>query len=229
MSSASNAIAGPSSVSTGFLQSTIGKKVVMAVTGVILFGYVIVHMIGNLQIYQGAAKLDAYAHTLKGIPALLWGVRTLLLVSVILHIITAIQLTLLKQRARPSGYVKWKSRDSSYASRTMMWSGPLLAAFVVYHLLHFTTGQAHPDFRDAEVYRNVIIGFQNIPAAIAYIIAMLMLGLHLYHGAWSMFQSVGIHHPRYTPWLKRFAAIAAIALMVGNISIPVSVMLGILR
>lgn len=229
MSTSASALAGQTSVQTGFFDSTIGKKAVMAVTGFILFGFVIGHMIGNLQVYQGPAKLDGYAHTLRSLPALLWGARIVLLMSVILHIISAIQLALLNQKARPEAYVKKKSIGSTYASRTMMWSGPMLGAFIVYHLLHFTTGQAHPDFRGEEVYRNVMIGFQNIPASVAYIVAILMLGTHLYHGVWSMFQSVGIHHPRYTPWLKRFAAVASAALVAGNISIPVSVMLGILK
>lgn len=229
MSSAANALAGQTSAPTGFLSSTIGKKVIMAVTGFILFGFVIGHMIGNLQIYQGPEKINAYAHTLKSLPPLLWGTRITLLLSVILHITAAIQLTLLKQKARPVAYVRKQNIASSYASRTMMWSGPILAAFIVYHLLHFTTGQAHPQFSETDVYRNVIIGFQNVPASIAYIIAMLMLGTHLFHGVWSAFQSLGINHPKYTPWFKRLALVAAVALMAGNISIPVSVMLGILQ
>ncbi|MBI4909216.1 MAG: succinate dehydrogenase cytochrome b subunit [Acidobacteria bacterium] len=229
MSSAATAVASPSSVETGFFDSAIGKKVVMAITGCFLFVFVIGHMIGNLQIYQGAEKINAYAHMLKSIPALLWGMRIALLVSVILHLTMAIQLTLLKRKARPVAYVKKQSIASSYASRTMIWSGPILGAFIVYHLLHFTTGQAHPEFSETDVYRNVIVGFRNVPAAGFYIVAMLMLGMHLFHGVWSMFQSLGINHPRYTPWFKLFAAVASYGLMAGNISIPVSVMLGILN
>src|SRR5262249_40866936 len=146
--------------------------------------------------------------SLRAIPALLWGVRVALLVSVILHITAAVQLSLLNAKARPQGYVKKKNAGSTYAARTMMWSGPILLAFIIFHLLHFTTGQVHPDFHEGMVYHNVISGFQNIPASIAYIAAMLLLGMHLYHGAWSMFQSVGINHPRYTPWFRKFAAIA---------------------
>lgn len=229
MSSAASALASQSSIKTGFLDSTIGKKIVMAVTGFILFGFTVGHMVGNLQIYQGPEKINAYAHTLKSLPPLLWGTRITLLVSVLLHVTMAIQLTLLKQKARPVAYVRKKSIASSYASRTMMWSGPILGAFIVYHLLHFTTGQAHAQFSETDVYRNVILGFQNVPAAAFYIVAMLMLGTHLYHGVWSVFQSLGINHPRYTPWFKRLAAVAAFGLMAGNISIPVSVMLGILN
>jgi len=230
MSTASAALTGKTSSHIGFWESTVGKKAVMAVTGAILFLFVVGHMIGNLQIYLGAEKLDHYAQTLRSIPSLLWGVRLVLLVSVILHIIAATQLGLRARRARPRAYVKWTSAGTTYASRTMYWSGPILLAFIIYHILHFTTGQAlGPEFREGEVYHNVIVGFSFVPASIVYIIAMLMLGSHLYHGVWSMFQSVGISHPRYTPLLKKLAAIAAAALVIGNISIPVSVMLGILK
>lgn len=229
MSTASSALAGKTSSRIGFWESTVGKKAVMAVTGAILFLFVVAHMIGNLQVYLGQEKLDNYAHLLKSIKSLLWGERVTLLLSVILHITAATQLGLRNRRARPRAYVKWASAGSTYASRTMYWSGPILLAFIIYHILHFTTGQAlGPQFREGEVYHNMIVGFSFVPASIAYIIAMLMLGMHLCHGVWSMFQSMGVSHPRYTPLLRKFA-VAAAALVIGNISIPVSVMLGILK
>src|SRR5687768_937416 len=123
-----------------FIASTIGRKVLMAVTGVILFGFTIGHMLGNLQVYQGPEKLNAYAAFLKATPAILWGTRSILLVSVLLHIWAAVSLSLQNHRARPVAYAGRSWREASYASRTMMWSGPLLALFIVYHLLHFTTG-----------------------------------------------------------------------------------------
>lgn len=210
-------------------ESAIGKKLIMAVTGGILFLFVVAHMLGNLQIYLGARQLDAYARGLSALPVLLWGARCALLLCVVLHVTCAIQLSLANRRARPQAYVKKSSAGSSYASRTMMWSGPMLFLFIVYHLLHFTTGHAHPDFREGMVYRNVITGFQNWPASLVYIAAMAMLGLHLYHGAWSMFQSAGVSHPRYTPLLKLFAAVASGVLTAGNISIPIAVLMGVLR
>lgn len=210
-------------------QASIGKKLVMAATGVVLFGFVVLHLLGNLQVYLGQEVFDAYAAKLRGMPALLWGFRAVLLTSVVLHIVTATQLWLLSRRARPTAYVVRKPVASTYASRTMYWSGPMLAAFIIYHLLHFTTGQAHPSFVDTHVYDNLVSGFRQIPASVAYIIAMSMLGLHLYHGVWSMFQSVGVNHPRYTPWLKRFAAAATIFIVGGNISIPVAVLAGLVR
>src|SRR5262245_14940884 len=162
-----------------FVTSTIGQKVVMAVTGVILFGFTIGHMLGNLQVYQGPEKLNAYAAFLKATPALLWGTRSVLLVSVILHIWAAVSLSQKNHQARPVAYAGRRWREGSYAARTMMWSGPILGLFIVYHLLHFTTGQAHPHFDEHDVYANFVIGFQDPRASAVYIVAMVALGFHL--------------------------------------------------
>lgn len=215
-----------------FYQATIGKKVVMALTGVILFGFLLGHLAGNLQIFEGPEKLNEYARFLREKPALLWGARTVLLLSVILHIISSIQLTLIKNAARPVGYQKKENIGSSYASRTMMWSGPIIAAFIIYHLLHFTLGPAHPsypNFDQHDVYRNVVEGFQVPAVSIFYIVAMVLLGLHLFHGLWSMFQTLGVNHPKYNPALRRFAAIFTAVIVAGNISIPIAVLTGIVR
>jgi len=212
-----------------FYEATIGKKVVMAVTGVILFGFVVGHLIGNLQIFLGREKIDAYGEFLHSKPSLLWTARSVLLLAVGLHIIASIQLAGLKSKARPVGYVKKASVGSTYASRTMMWSGPIILAFVIYHLLHFTFGTVLPEFQEGHVYDNMVSGFRRIPVSIAYIVAMALLGTHLYHGIWSMFQSVGVAHPRYTRVIKIFAAAATIFIVVGNISIPVAVMTGIVH
>ncbi|HYZ83019.1 MAG TPA: succinate dehydrogenase cytochrome b subunit [Bryobacteraceae bacterium] len=210
-----------------FYQATIGKKVVMAVTGIILFGFVLAHMLGNLQIYLGREVLDHYAVSLRQVPALLWGARAVLLLAVVLHIWTAIQLAALKKAARPVGYVKKDSIISSYAARTMYWSGPILAAFIVYHLLQFTFGKLTPEFEHLKPYENVVAAFSNPLISLVYIVAMVFLCLHLYHGLWSMFQSLGANHPKYSPLLRRFAAIFSILILLGNISIPISVMLGV--
>jgi succinate dehydrogenase / fumarate reductase, cytochrome b subunit len=209
-----------------FYDSTIGKKTVMAVTGAILFGFVLAHMAGNLQVFLGRDAFDAYARLLRAEPALLWAARLILLVSVVLHIVAAVQLTALKQKARPIGYQKKANVDSSYAARTMMWSGPILAAFIVYHLLHFTLGTVHPNFQEGRVYDNVISGFRVIPVSIAYIVAMVLLGMHLDHGVWSMFQSLGVSNPRYSAGLRRFARIFSTLIVLGFISIPIAVMAG---
>lgn len=211
-----------------FYQSTIGKKVVMAVTGIILFGFVVAHLIGNLQIYLGRDRLNNYGTLIHGTPTLLWAARFILLISVILHITASIQLTRLKQEARPVKYVKRQTVQATYASRTMMWSGPIILAFIIYHLLDFTFGTVNPHFEELDVYGNVVGSFRVPAVAIAYIVSMLLLGMHLYHGLWSMFQSLGVSHPRYTPMLKRFAMAATAFIVVGNISIPLSIMLGLI-
>jgi len=223
-----SAIATTSPRSIGFYDSTIGKKVVMAVTGVILFGYVLGHLIGNLQIYSpDREQINNYAHFLHSHGLLLWLVRTLLLASVVMHIVSSVQLWLLKQKARPERYVKKDDVPASYAARTMIWSGPIIAAFVIFHVLHLTAGGV-VQISETDVRSNVISGFQQPAIAIFYIIAMALLCMHLYHGLWSMFQSLGVNHPRYTPLLKKFAAVFAWFVAIGNISIPVSVMLGLL-
>ena len=175
-----------------FYTSTTGKKAVMAVSGCILFLFVLGHLIGNLQIYEGPEKLNGYAVLLRTEPALLWAVRAVLLAMVLLHIWASVQLAARNIGARPMGYQKKKATGSSYASRTMYWSGPIILAFVIYHLLDFTFGKVNPHYEPGNVYGNVVASFQVIPVAVFYIIAMLLLCLHLYHGLWSMFQSLGI-------------------------------------
>ncbi len=211
-----------------FYQASIGKKAVMAVTGVVLFGYLVGHLAGNMQVYLGQEQMDNYAAFLHSMPALLWGVRVLLLVCVAMHIVASIQLARLKQEARPVGYIKKKDAGSSYASRTMMWSGPIIAAFVIYHILDLTTGAANTmQFRELHAYENLVYSFRRIPVSGFYIFAMLLLGMHLYHGLWSMFQSMGFSHPRYTPVIKRAAAWVAILRVAGFISIPIAVLAGL--
>ncbi len=214
-----------------FWQTTIGKKAVMAVTGVVLFGFVVGHLLGNLQIYLPPEKINHYSEALRALPALLWGTRTVLLVSVWLHIWSSFALWRLQKAARPVTYVKKASINSTYASRTMMWSGPIVLAFVIFHLLHFTFGVVHPGgpFDKHNVYNNVVTGFQFWPASLFYIVAMIMLCYHLYHGLWSMFQSLGFSHPVYTPWLRRFAKVSAILIAIGNVSIPVAVLAGYIK
>jgi len=212
-----------------FYESTIGKKAIMAVTGLILFGFLIAHMLGNLQIFLGPAVMNHYAETLHGNPALLWSVRTILFVSVVLHIWASVSLWSLKKEARPVAYVRKANVSSTWASRTMMLSGPVVAAFVVFHLLHLTTGTFHPQFVELHAYENLVNGFLVIPVAVVYIIVMVLIGFHLSHGIWSMFQSIGFSHPKYTPMIKTFAAVFAWVLIGGFISVPVAVLTGLVR
>ena len=208
-----------------FYQATIGKKAVMAITGVILFGFIIGHLIGNLQVFIGRETFDAYGaflhHSTHG---LIWVMRLGLLVAVIAHIVASIQLTVTKRKARPIRYVKTDYSHSTYASRTMMWSGPIIAAFIVFHLLDLTWGTVNPSFQEGHVYDNLIASFTRWPVAVAYVIAVSLLSVHLYHGIYSMFQSLGASHPKYTPAIQRGAKVAAFLIWAGYVSIPVAVL-----
>jgi succinate dehydrogenase / fumarate reductase, cytochrome b subunit len=208
-------------------QAPIGKKAVMAITGVVLFGFAFVHMAGNLQFFLGRTRFDAYGAGIKATPALLWGVRTLLIVSLILHVVSAIQLTALKRQARPQAYKRTANVGGNYASKSMFLGGLVLLAFLVFHILHFTTGQAHPNFVEGAAYDNVINGFRVVPVAAFYILAMIALAFHLYHGVWSVFQSLGLNHPRYTPKLKVFAKLFAAVVTLGFVTIPIAVLAGV--
>lgn len=205
-----------------FWQATVGKKYVMAATGCVLFGFVLVHMLGNLQVYLGREQINHYAELLKANPAVLWGARGFLLLNVVAHMTAAFQLWSLKNKARPTAYAVTRATTSTFASRTMYWTGPGLFFFIVYHLAHLTTGQAHPNFNAEDVYTNVILGFRQPVAFLAYILAMSFLGFHLVHGVWSMFQSAGLHHPKYMPKIRLFATLATALIVGGNISIPVA-------
>jgi len=216
-----------------FLRSSLGLKIVMALTGFILFGFVIVHMIGNLQVYLGPEAMDAYGEFLRSLlhGTGLWIARAVLLVAVLLHIWSAWRLTLINRAARPVAYREVERRESTYASRTMRWSGVILLLFIVYHLMHFTFGvrAVHPDFVRGAVYHNFVTGFQNPLASGFYILAMLALGLHLYHGAWSFMQTLGLSHPRYDHLRHTVATLLTVVVVAGNISFPVAVLAGLLR
>jgi succinate dehydrogenase / fumarate reductase, cytochrome b subunit len=212
-----------------FLGSTIGKKVVMAATGIVLFGFVLAHMAGNLQLYLGAETMDGYAVFLREFlhGAGLWTVRAVLLACVVLHIWAATSLTLADRAARPIGYREWEARESTWASRTMRWSGVVLLVFVVYHLLDLTFGVVNPGFEEGHVYHNVVASFRSAPVSLFYIAAMLLLWSHLRHGVWSMLRTLGLSHPRYEQLAHRLAAVFATVVVAGNISFPLAVLLGV--
>jgi len=215
----------------GFAGSSIGRKVIMAVTGGILFGFVLVHMIGNLQVYLGPEALNHYGVFLRELlhGAGIWIARAVLLTAVLLHIWSATSLTLESRRARPEGYREQKWKESTYASRTMRWGGVILLLFVIYHLLHMTTGAVHPSFIEGDVYHNFVAGFRSVPVCLFYILAMLALGFHLRHGVWSMFQTLGVSHPRYIRMAHVGAWIFAAIIVIGNISFPLAVLAGIVK
>jgi succinate dehydrogenase / fumarate reductase cytochrome b subunit len=211
-----------------FWNTTIGKKAVMAVSGVVLAGFVAGHLLGNLQIFLGPDRFNGYARTLNSLPELLWAVRITLLAMVTLHIWSSIQLAVIKSEARPVDHVRRRPIASSYASRTMYWSGPIVAAFIIYHLMQFTFGVGGTPYMAGDPYGNVINGFRVPAVSIFYIIAIGLLCLHLRHGLSSMLLSLGFHHPRYTPRLKAAAAIIALLIFFGFISMPVAVMAGVI-
>ncbi len=219
-----------------FYRSAIGKKAVMAVTGLILFGWIFLHMVGNLKVYFGPEHFNEYARFLKTMfaPAvpeagMLWLSRIVLLVAVVFHIHAAYALTMMNREARPVGYRDRDYVKASYASRTMRWGGVIILIFVVYHILHFTTGQAHHDFIQTDPYHNFVAGFRIWWISAFYIVANIALGLHLYHGVWSMFLSLGVTHKRFENWRRMFATVFAVLITLGNISFPLSVLLGIVR
>ena len=212
-----------------FLASSPGKKIVMAVSGLALFGFVVAHLAGNLQVYLGPTKLDEYGAALRHMPALLWAARLGLLVMAALHVWAATTLTLLNRRARPVGYREKEHRESTYASRTMRWSGVLLLLFIVYHLMHFTFGNVHPDFIPGAVNHNLVVGLSRKLPAVFYIVAMLALGLHMYHGVWSFLQTLGLAHPRYNHLRHAFATLVTVIVVAGNISFPLAVLAGLIH
>jgi succinate dehydrogenase / fumarate reductase cytochrome b subunit len=216
------------------MQSAVLKKAIMAVTGIVLFGWIFAHMFGNLKIFFGRDSFNHYAEFLRemGSPlippsGLLWLSRLVLLVSVGLHIWAATSLTLQNRRARPIGYRELRGVELDYAARTMRMSGYLLAVYIVYHLMHLTFGSVHAEFVPTDPYSNVVKAFQALPVAAVYIFANLLLGLHLYHGLWSLFQSLGWSHPTYNSWRRSFAAAFAVAISVGFISVPLGVLAGL--
>ncbi len=220
-----------------FYRSAVGKKWVMAVTGIVLLGYVLLHMLGNLKLYLGAAEINSYAEGLRtvGEPFLprsgaLWIVRVLLISAFVLHIHAAYSLTQMNRRARPVPYQSPRHYiAATYAARTMRWSGVIVGLYVLYHLADLTWGWANPDFKKGDVYHNVVVSFQQWPVALLYIVANLALGFHIYHGAWSLFQSLGINNPRFNPARRWFATAFAAVIVAGNVSFPVMVLAGVVR
>jgi succinate dehydrogenase / fumarate reductase cytochrome b subunit len=221
-----------------FYRSTIGKKIIMAATGLIGIGFVIGHMAGNLQAFIGQTKLNAYGALLHGpLAELLWVVRVVLIVAVVLHVLMAWELTLRARAARPIGYKKREPQVSTLASRTMRWGGVLLLVFIVLHILHFTTGQIDPaNWRgrlDAagrhDVYGNLVGSFRIWWVAVFYVLAMIFLGLHLYHGAWSSVRTLGYATPSSHPLHRRIALVVAALVWLGFTIVPLGVLTGFIR
>lgn len=208
---------------------SIALKAVMALTGLVLYGFVFVHMVGNLQLYQGPEKINAYAAFLKSVPAVLWGFRAVLLGAVVLHAVSAFVLWRRNRAARPVGYAGQDFQAATLTSRTMYWTGPMLGLFIVYHLLHLTVGSAHPSFSHTDVYTNLVVAFSNPAVSIFYVLAMVALGFHLFHGAVSLFQTLGLKTPKYEKPLKAVLMAVSTVIVVVNISFPIAVLAGLVR
>jgi succinate dehydrogenase / fumarate reductase cytochrome b subunit len=209
-------------------RSTVGKKAIMAATGGVLGLYVVFHLLGNFLVFLGPELIDGYSELLHLVPPALWTVRVILLVALGAHVVAGVQLWLRARRARPVGYADYRPEASSTASRTMLWSGLLILAFVVYHVLDLTVGVVHPDYREGEIYRNLVVGFGQLAGVLAYLVAMVALAFHLWHGIYSMFQSLGMSSRRLTPQVQRLAAGVAVLLALGFSSIPLAVLIGVL-
>ncbi len=217
-------------------QSSIGAKITMAVTGIVLCLFIISHMLGNFLVFVGPDATNAYAKGLKDLGALLWAARVGLLVVFLVHVGSALRLWRLNQAARPQGYAVVDTSVVTYAGRSIVLTGVLVLAFAVYHLLHFTLFATNPEFAqlyDAQgrhdVYRMVVLGFQNVAVSGVYLFSMILLGLHLSHGVTSLFQSLGMNHPSYNPLIKRLGPWSGVLVAVGFMSIPLAVLAGVLK
>lgn len=217
--------------SPGLVNSSVGRKMAMAFSGIVLFGFVTVHMLGNIQAYMGRETMNKYAeflqHSLHG--GGIWIFRSVLLAAVGVHGWAALSLTLDNQKARPVGYRAQQLQAATWSSRTMRWSGVVLLGFIVFHLLHLTTGQAHPAFIPGDAYANFVTGFKAPAASAFYVVAQLCLGLHLWHGVWSVTQTLGLVHPRYNTCRRAFASVLTVLVVGVNISYPLAVLAGVIK
>jgi succinate dehydrogenase / fumarate reductase cytochrome b subunit len=215
-----------------FGDTTIGKKAVLAVSGVVLFGFVIVHMLGNLQVFLGPEVYNHYAEAAKSNPVVLYGARSVLLVALITHVVLVVQLYRRTLTARPIGYRVKKNIVSSYAAATMKYSGPALLLYIIFHLAHFTyPGMSLGNYEHSplDVYGNFVNAFQIPWVTALYVTANLLLGMHLYHGGFSLLQSLGLNHPRYNSRARHGARAFAFLVTAGNVAMPLSVLFGIVR
>lgn len=217
-------------------RSSVGKKVLMAVTGFLWFGFLVGHMAGNLKAFTGAAHFDEYAHHLRvlGEPILpemtfLWAFRLLMLAAFVAHVVLAWSTSRTSWSARSQSYRGQENLSFSRSSAFMRWGGVLIGVFVVYHILHMTTGQAHPSFEQGAAYANLVSGLSSPWVAGFYAVAMVAVCAHLYHGLWSMFQTLGAAHPKYRGLRRPFAVVMSLLVFFGFITIPVAVLTGLLN
>ena len=210
--------------------SSVGKKVVMAVTGLIMVAYLLTHVLANLLVFQGPTRINAYSAFLHGTGGALWAARLVLLGSLLLHVVAAVQLAARRAEARPVAYAGGrKPQVSTWASRSIRWGGGLILVFLIYHILHFTIGTAHPDFVEGDPYHNVATGFHNPVVVGVYLVALAAVGLHLYHGVWSSGRSLGMSPPSPNPLRRTVAMVLALLVWLGFTVIPLAVYAGVIR
>jgi succinate dehydrogenase / fumarate reductase, cytochrome b subunit len=210
--------------------SSVGKKVIMAVTGLIMVAYLITHVLANLLVFQGPSGINAYSAFLHGTGGALWAARLVLLAALVLHIVAAVQLAVRTADARPVRYAAGRAPQvSTWASRTIRWGGVLILVFLVYHILHFTIGTAHSNFVPGNPYHNVATGFHNPVVVLVYLVAMAAVGLHLYHGVWSSGRSLGMSPPSPNPLRRTVALVLALLIWIGFTIIPLAVYAGVVR
>ncbi len=221
---------------TAFYRSTVGKKIVVAATGVAMASFLLAHMLGNLQVFAGrgatpeTTKLNEYAELLRTEMALLWVARLGLITAVVLHAVTVAQLAVRNRAARPTPYKVFRTSQASLASRTMLWGGLAVLFYVVYHVLHFTVGSAHSDlFTPGDVYDNVVRSFQHPVIALVYIAAQIALFFHLSHGVQSAFRTLGVSHPGHISVVTKAGLAFAAIVTLGFVSVPVAVWAGLVR
>src|SRR6476469_7316314 len=210
--------------------TSVGKKAVMAVTGLIMVAYLVTHVLANLLVFQGPEKINAYSKFLHGTGGALWAARLVLFVAVVLHIVAAVQLTARRRAARPVSYAAGRDPQvSTIASRTIRWGGVLILIFLVYHIMHFTLGSVHGAFVEGDPYHNVATGFGNPLVVGFYELAMAAVGLHLYHGIWSSGRSLGVSAPSPHPLRRQLALALAVLVWGGFTVIPLAVYTGMIR
>jgi succinate dehydrogenase / fumarate reductase cytochrome b subunit len=213
-------------------ETTIGKKALLALTGTVLFGFVIIHMLGNLQVFLGPEVFNGYAAALKSNALVLWGARAVLLASVVVHAVVALSLVGRTAGARDVGYRNLKTRKTTYAALTMKYGGPALLFYILFHLAHFTfPGLSVGNYvhSHTNVYGNFIGSFQNPIVVVFYVVAQIFLGLHLYHGGWSLLQTLGLSHPRHDEKVRLLPKAIGVGVAVGNIAMPVAVLAGVIK
>ncbi len=231
------AVATASSAAIRPARSTVALKLLMAVTGIVLFGFIVAHMLGNLLLFSGKEALNGYAHTLHESARLLWTARIVLLVSFVLHIWSAFKLTARNRAARPEGYAQRVWVRTKLTSRLMMVGGIVLLVYVIFHILHFTLGAIQADVigdfikddANRDVYGAVTAAFQNLGFVVVYVVAVLALAMHLSHGAQSFFQTLGLNHPRYNGFFRAFGPVVAVIVAIGFIAVPLAVALGFVQ